>query len=119
MELSIGVIVIIIMGFVAVTTIVVAIRVDFVELLKFRRKTRLQRVQLTCPHTNMWIDDDDNLCVESLFVSPPGTVRWSCTRCNLTVLSESAVRQNQAYWMSNWTEWSKQMERLNKLISKL
>ena len=120
MDLGIGIVIIVVTGLIAITSIVVAIRVDFVELLKFHHKRRIERAQRTCPHIDMRIDDaTNNVGYQSLFISPPGTVSWICTRCNLTVLSEVAVKQNEAYWLENWSEWPKQMKKFSKLVDKL
>ena len=117
MDLGIGVIVFLA---ISITTIVVAIKVDFVALLKFRRKIRIERAQRICPHINIQFDKTtNNMLCQSLFESPTGTASWICTQCSLVALSESAVKRSQAYWLENPLEWPKQMKKFWKLVDKL
>lgn len=119
MELWIGVTIAV--AAISAVGIVVAIKVDFVALLKYRREIRIEQAQRECAHVSMESVDDERglLHYQSLFTSPPGTISWICERCGFVAQSKLFVERNEQYWKRNWSKWPEQEKKFAKLMRKL
>ena len=58
----------------------VAIKFDLNAFLENRRKEQLGRLKAMCPHCVL-AEEDGQIVVQGLVMSPPGTLQAQCTRC--------------------------------------
>lgn len=78
---------------VAVFAIRVGVSFNFTEWTKQRTKRAKIRLQLLCPHATFAQEEDGRVSIQSLLHSPPGTIVWICSRCQLQTTDERAVNE--------------------------
>lgn len=107
---------------VALVAIVVAIRgvvrFDVNEWLRDRRNNRKEKIKALCPHVRPTYIGEKQ-AVQSMFMSPPGTVAWQCQRCGMTTHDKAQVNEIARYWSENPRELLERLALIEKLSAKL
>ena len=89
---------------IALALSIIAIRISFkFDINKFvedRRKIKLNQLKNVCPHTSAVLEGKQ-IILESLFLSPPGTIQWKCQQCGLIVNSETEVQRITNAYQTN------------------
>lgn len=84
-----------------------------------RRDQRLKdRIMRTCPHTSIYLDGD-NIRIESMLISPPGTVQWGCTRCGMVTYDDRLAVSLVELYRRNPKLLLRAIKKVDKLATKL
>lgn len=111
---------------VSIIAVKIGITFDVNKYLEQRKKTHLAKAQNLCPHLEFDIvgENERNLQISvqyrSLFESPPGTIRWTCSRCGLVQnnVDENLVIQQAQHYVSNMDSYQETMKQYNKHMKK-
>jgi hypothetical protein len=112
-----------VIGFVVLVFGVVAIRIsltfDLNRYLDSRKSTLRAKAKNACTHFDIEPVGDD-IQVQSLFISPPGTSQYQCQRCGLTKhIQDGEVEAMAEYWLKHVDEYNKQQEKFHKILKKI
>lgn len=100
---------------------IVAIRVrfDLNKYLENRNKKLLQKLRNACTHIEIIQQEDEQIIIRFLFISPPGTLQYQCQRCGAAkYLNDGEAEEMQSYYANNIDEYNKRMKRFSKLLKK-
>ena len=114
---------ILVLMFVAIIgTIVIRVTfsLDLNKYLEDRRKRYIPKLQNACTHLEFISDDKTRkVGLQSLFISPPGTLQWQCQRCGLVKhLQDNEVERQMGYYFKNPDEFKRQNKKFSKLLKK-
>lgn len=101
---------------------IVALKVIFsfdVNKWMDRRDRRLEdRIRRTCPHTTIFTEGQ-NIRIESMLTSPPGTLQWICSSCGMVTHDAELGNQLLRLYGQNPKLLVQQIETVNRLAKKL
>lgn len=103
----------------AIVAIRGTIRFDINEWSRDRRKQKEENLRALCPHVMIMIDGNSNEVIDTMFISPFGSVQWQCQNCGMVCDHESRVRDILNYWISNPKKLKKRYRKIYKLSKKL
>jgi hypothetical protein len=102
----------------SIIVIRISFKFDINKFIEDRRKIKLNQLKNVCPHTT-GIVEGNQIILESLFISPPGTIQWQCQQCGLILGSEIEVQRiTNGYQKDPMIILTKQKE-FNKKAKKL
>lgn len=106
----------------SIVVVRIAISFDINKFLDRRDKKLQQKLRNACTHLDMNpIGREGNEMiykVQSLFESPPGTIKWRCRRCGAIKNHDNDYEERANYYAQHPKEYIKQQKRFNKLIKK-
>jgi len=102
---------------------IVAIRftisLDLNALLKTRHDKRIAQIQNACTHLRIDYTGDGQFRVQLTFASPPGTVQYFCTRCQVLSWNPDSDYPDRAeYYVKHYEEYIKAEKAFGKLLKK-
>ena len=97
---------------------VIAFKFDINRWMEHRREVREKQLRALCPHLEISVDDD-KLSGKSLFVSPPGTMAWTCQKCGVQTHSEDQVRDMAKFWLQQTDKYFERLRKIKKISRKL
>ena len=105
----------------AVSVIVIKITFSFNlnEYLKTRDEKRKGKIKNYCTHAHIK-KVNNNVAIQSSFISPSGTLSWVCQKCGLQIhhLDDQDEDRRIRYFLENPKEYSKQDKKFQKLLKK-
>ena len=112
----VSIVVLILVGIVVVRF---AISFDVNAWLQERSNRRRDSLKLLCPHTEIWVNERNELIVKSYFQSPSGTLDWICSKCQLRTHSQELPDEIANYYAQNPKIYSKKLNQFEKRIKKI
>ena len=92
---------------------------DINAWLKARHEKQISRIQNACTHIFIEYAGDGRYRVQPTFVSPPGTVQYFCTRCQLVSWNPDSDYPDRAeYYVKHYDEYIKAEKAFGKLLKK-
>ena len=112
-----------IVGIITVAVSFVAIKVslsfDINKYLDSRSRLHAQKLRNACPHVQLKLTSDGKVQGQSLYVSPPGDIRWQCQQCGqVTHLLGNEFQEMVEYYLQNIDEYHKQDKKFTKLLKR-
>jgi len=112
-----------VIGFLVLVFGVVAVRIsltfDLNHHLDGRKSTLKAKAKNACTHFDIEPVGDD-LQIQSLFISPPGTLQYQCQRCGLIkYMQDGEVEAMAEYWIKHVDEYNKHQEQFHKILKKI
>lgn len=111
------IIVIILLGIMAVK-VVFSFKFDLNKWQERRDQKLRDRIRRTCPHTWIFLDGDD-IRIQSMFISPPGTLEWGCTRCGMVTFDNGLAHDLVELYRRDPRSLLKAIDKVDKLAKKL
>ena len=102
---------------VAAIAIKIALTFDLNRYLEGRREREKERLQVLCPHTEVWISNG-KIFVESRFHKPAMTFNCVCGQCGMVVANEEIAERISRDWANNPDGWMEADKRFRKAYSK-
>ena len=97
----------------------IAVKFDINRWMEHRRKVREKQLQALCPHCELLVLENGKASAKSLFVSPPGTVAWTCQKCRAQTHSEDYVRDMANFWLHHPKKYRARLRKVIKISRKL
>ncbi len=91
---------------------------DLNKFLTDRKKSKLNKLRNACTHHNV-VKEGDEYGLQSLFVSPPGTLQWQCQQCGAVRYFADGERERMTkYYLDNFEEFTEAQKKFQKLLKK-
>ena len=100
---------------IGVFVVKIGISFDINAWMKHKSKNNEHKLRMLCTHTQITLKND-NIEVKSLFISPPGTIEWICTRCNTRIYDSDLPNQLIEFYVSNIDTYMKKEKKFKKHI---
>lgn len=102
----------------SVIAIKLTITFDLNRYLEDRKKMNMNRLRNACTHHQV-VSLGEQHSLQSLFISPPGTVQWQCQQCGAAkYFSDGELERMTQYYLDNFEEFVKQQKKFQKLMKK-
>lgn len=106
---------------IVIGTIAVRISLSF-DINKYqenKHNKQLNKLKNICTHHSL-VSLGDSHGMQSLLVSPPGTLQWQCQRCGgAKYFVDGEIEQMTEYYANNIDEYQKREKRFRKLAKKM
>lgn len=111
------------LSIIAIAVSIIAIKITFSfdinEFLKDRNEKLKGKIKNYCTHVEIK-ERNDEIYVQSSFISPSGTTNWICQKCGtqLYILDKESEDSRVRYFIENPKKLKKQEEKFQKLMKK-
>ena len=112
----VSIVVLILVGIVVVRF---AISFDVNAWLQERSNRRRDSLELLCPHTEIWMNERNELIAKSYFQSPSGTLDWICSKCQFRTQNQELPDELVRYYAHNPKIYSKKLKQFQKRTKKI
>lgn len=112
------ILILLVIAFIGTIALKFTFNFDINKYIESRKEQKLQQLKNACTHHKV-IKHGEEYGLQSLFVSPPGTVQWQCQRCGIAKYFVDGELDNMTnYYLNNFEEYTKLEKKFKKLLKK-
>ena len=97
---------------ISVFVVKIVISFDVIAWIKHKSENKKRKLKMLCTHIQM----TPKMEFVSLFVSPPGTTDWICSRCNIRTHNSDFPKRIAEFYASNLDVYLKQEKKFQRCL---
>ena len=101
---------------ISVFVVKIVISFDVSAWIKHKSENKKHKLKMLCTHTQITLKSEKNVEYKPLFVSPPGTTIWICSRCNIQTYDSDFPKRIAEFYVNNLDVYFKEEEKFQRCL---